>query len=329
MTENAADTTGTSLFEEPAPDSLPSVMRLGEGGDSVPPPQAVPVPTEDVVACAKSKCATCFGKGKLVFHAPGGTTAKTKVCACAIRQFIKLHRRRLLIDKVGRFFYLPTTEVSEAPEISAKVAEEASALVDGLSDYNRDRLRGMFERIAQYEGELAVFDERYARMAAPIKDELLFVQGERAAEATRLQQVVYHHASLGAAVDALGLEIEDLVAKLYEAKQRKLALEAEVATDLKTIEDAEVAALPGLRKQAGVEERLAGVARKRQKARRPAEQKIESLRKRIAHLAAINAIPEAVLAELAIPAADVLDVADEAADEIAAEVGAETGEIIE
>jgi hypothetical protein len=321
MAENAVDTKHASLIDEPETDALPPVMSLADDDAVSPPPQAVPVPTEDVVACAKAKCATCFGKGKLVYHAPGETKARAKVCLCAIRQFVRIHRRELFIDKSGRFYYIPVPD-DEKPEV-VKQEEDSRASSSELSDYNRERIRGMFARIAAHEVELAELDERYARMSEPIDVELVAAKDERAGEAAKLQSIVDRHAQLVSEVEVSDRKIEDLAARLFDAKREKLSLEGKVAEALKEIAGAEDAALPGLRKQAGIEARLAGVARKRQKFRKPIEHRIASLRKRIAHLAAVNSIPDTVLAELAIPADDVPDVADEAADEIAAEAGAE------
>jgi hypothetical protein len=327
MTENALGTKRLtdSVVDEPPSPSLPLSMSLADDTVEVVPPQAQPVPTEDVVKCAKPRCATCFGKGKLTYHAPGDSKAKAKVCECAIRQFVKVHRaqRDLFIDKVGRFYYIPKPE-AEIPDAEAETeaTKEALPSIAGLSDYNRDRIRGMFARIAQHEADLIEIDARYARMAEPIEVELVAAKNERVEESHKLEGIAAEHAGLVAESTKADAEIEDLAARLFEAKRRKLSLEGEIAASLKKIEQAETLALPGLRKQAGVEQRLDEVVRKRGKARRPDEQKIASLRKRIAHLASLYAVSNDDLAVLAkLPDDDAGDdVADEAALELAAEM---------
>lgn len=324
MTENAADTektTGSTLIEEPAAEALPTEMSLAEDSAAAPPPQAVPVPTEDVVKCAKPKCATCFGKGKLVYHAPGETKARTKVCACAIRQFVRQHRRELLIDKAGRFYYIPLPEGSDErePESTSSASPET---LSGLSEYNQDRIRIMFARIAGHQAELVKLEARYDDLAEPIKVELQVAEAERAGDAAKLQEIAEEDRRLQAEVAAINLKIEDLAAQLLEAKRGKLELEGCAAELNKRIAAVEDASLPGLRKRAGIEQRLADVERKRGQAKRPMQQKIDSLRKRIDHLAAVYSVPAEILAELAKPRVDDDgdDVAEQAADDIVAEV---------
>lgn len=324
MTKNAADVeklSVSSLPVESVSDPLPSVMSLAEDGGAAPAPKVVPVPTEDVVKCAKSKCATCFGKGKQTYRAPGEKKARVKVCVCAIRQFVRQHRRELFIDKSGGFYYLPRAEGQVEEEGSSKPVAPSPEAAGEVSDYHRERIRNMFERIVGHQGELAELDERYARMAEPIESELAVAKADRAGEVAKLQEIVDSHAQLQAEVALVERKIEDLAARLLDAKRDKLSIEARMSESAKKIATVQDAALPGVRKQAGIEQRLAYVARKREQAKRPVQQKIESLHKRIGHLVAVNSIPEAVLAELAVPdPGDVLvDAAAEAADEIAAE----------
>jgi hypothetical protein len=71
--------------------------------DSSPIERAVPV--KDVMACAKSNCCHCLGRGVLTITPPGQAKAQGLVCRCAVKRFLVKNKGSVVMDKAGHFFY--------------------------------------------------------------------------------------------------------------------------------------------------------------------------------------------------------------------------------
>src|ERR1700690_915031 len=104
----------TTTSETPASDDSLPTSKPAE--DSV---TLTPVPSEDIMACAKPKCSLCYGRGKLtVKEIGGGDKSEVSVCNCAIKRFVAENRGRLAVSRDKKLFYrqVPASLVGDVPE---------------------------------------------------------------------------------------------------------------------------------------------------------------------------------------------------------------------
>jgi hypothetical protein len=241
----------------------------------------------DIFPYFKPGCSRC-SDGKLSITLPGEKKSTTKPCECSMRRFVKKHQGHILVNKGGELFYSGMPEDEPAVE---PAAESPAPVTPGPSNHTKDRIRRMYQQISVCEVELKHHADQYDRCREPVGHDR-----EMAQKALATKNVAAE--VLKVEIWAAQIEIDRLTAVLEIARQDKARLEAKLVEDQKTVDNAFRNSAPERTAMKQVDDLLDSMERKYHGKCTPARQRIDSLRKRIDHLAAIHALRSEILAVL-------------------------------
>ena len=248
-----------------------------------------PVPDDDIAKCAKGKCPTCLGRGKVNIRKPGSETVHTIVCQCALKRFVVANNHRLSVGKGRRLYYrnVPEGNVQETE------VEEAAApcVADSQNEGDDSRLAGMRRRILELDGTISEIAARYAQKREPLEAREREAAAKLGREEEVSQKLTSDHKVMTDNLAVLDLRITLLESQLTDARGAKVAFEGQLAANLEAQSHEDERLAPFWKEVAAARDALADHNKRAHAAATPYRQRKESLIKRLSHKAASLGLP--------------------------------------
>lgn len=258
--------------------------------------ELVPVPDDDIAKCAKPKCITCMGRGKISMRSPGSEKSLLIVCRCALKRFLQVNRDKLSVGRNRQLYYRNLPEGAEEASAEPEVVEphdNASPGGDaGRLQVMRDRVKILDEKIEEVAG-------RYDRQVAPLVED-----AEKAEEALTRESKVSsdlrrRQMEIIGQIASKGDEIARLEVSLDNARKNRALLEQKHEENMAQQAGETARIAPFARDLEVAQVAVAELGRKRHRALAPHWQRRASLLKRMAHKAAGLGLSLDVLAPVA------------------------------
>jgi chromosome segregation ATPase len=189
--------------------------------------------------------------------------------------------RQWLVVRNRRLYYTDPDERGSELEAAPAVTEAATeALTDDLGEF-----RTKYERIKIIDKELAEIDARYDAQLVPLRTSLTSAEEVLAHEADKGRKVREEKSASFHTMAALDLKIEHLTNLLHEARAEKNDLELRIVKASEEIAHEDLHLKPFNQAVSEARDEVEFHNKRRYQAKKPFQQRKDSLLKRIAHKA--------------------------------------------